>query len=124
MMQQHEVDIATVRRPQHAPSAGGDNEVQRTMLEIVNQLDGFDSRGNIKVRPAGFTLMDAVYALSVSTCGQSDQPLKTLALHRRVTRLKQQSKHGALDVWVLSLSLPVRIEDGMLCNIAGADGHK
>ena len=29
--------------------SGGDNEVQRTMLEIVNQLDGFDSRGNIKV---------------------------------------------------------------------------
>ncbi|KAL6203649.1 hypothetical protein ACLB2K_027349 [Fragaria x ananassa] len=29
--------------------AGGDTEVQRTMLEIVNQLDGFDARGNIKV---------------------------------------------------------------------------
>lgn len=29
--------------------AHGDNEVQRTMLEIVNQLDGFESRGNIKV---------------------------------------------------------------------------
>nr|WCZ58530.1 26S proteasome AAA-ATPase subunit RPT1A [Andalucia godoyi] len=29
--------------------AGGDNEVQRTMLEIINQLDGFDARGNIKV---------------------------------------------------------------------------
>ncbi|KAL3097912.1 hypothetical protein niasHS_000647 [Heterodera schachtii] len=28
---------------------GGDNEVQRTMLELVNQLDGFDSRGAIKV---------------------------------------------------------------------------
>jgi 26S proteasome regulatory subunit T1 len=27
----------------------GDSEVQRTMLEIVNQLDGFDNRGNIKV---------------------------------------------------------------------------
>ena len=27
----------------------GDTEVQRTMLEIVNQLDGFESRGNIKV---------------------------------------------------------------------------
>ena len=27
----------------------GDSEVQRTMLEIVNQLDGFDSRGNVKV---------------------------------------------------------------------------
>merc|ERR1711912_152377 len=29
--------------------AGGDNEVQRTMLEIVTQLDGFDPRGNVKV---------------------------------------------------------------------------
>merc|ERR1719281_876586 len=29
--------------------AHGDNEVQRTMLEIVNQLDGFDARGNVKV---------------------------------------------------------------------------
>jgi len=28
---------------------GSDGEVQRTMLEIVNQLDGFDARGNIKV---------------------------------------------------------------------------
>ncbi|ELA47714.1 26S protease regulatory subunit 7 [Vavraia culicis subsp. floridensis] len=26
-----------------------DNEVQRTMLELINQLDGFDNRGNIKV---------------------------------------------------------------------------
>ena len=31
--------------------AGGDHEVQRTMLEIVNQLDGFDARGNVKVGP-------------------------------------------------------------------------
>ena len=30
-------------------SGFGDSEVQRTMLEIVNQLDGFDPRGNIKV---------------------------------------------------------------------------
>ncbi|CAG0902788.1 unnamed protein product [Darwinula stevensoni] len=27
----------------------GENEVQRTMLELINQLDGFDSRGNVKV---------------------------------------------------------------------------
>lgn len=32
--------------------SGNDGEVQRTMLEIVNQLDGFDSRGNVKVRAA------------------------------------------------------------------------
>lgn len=29
--------------------AGGENEVQRTMLELINQLDGFDPRGNVKV---------------------------------------------------------------------------
>ncbi|KAM0679391.1 26S proteasome regulatory subunit 7 [Binucleata daphniae] len=28
---------------------GGDNEVQRTMLELINQLDGFEARGNVKV---------------------------------------------------------------------------
>lgn len=30
-------------------NAGGDSEVQRTMLELINQLDGFDPRGNIKI---------------------------------------------------------------------------
>lgn len=29
--------------------SGGDNEVQRTMLQIVTELDGFEARGNIKV---------------------------------------------------------------------------
>ncbi|KAH8618658.1 AAA domain [Trypanosoma vivax] len=29
--------------------ADGDDEIQRTMLEMVNQMDGFDSRGNVKV---------------------------------------------------------------------------
>ena len=32
-----------------ADGDGTDNEVQRTMLELINQLDGFDARGNIKV---------------------------------------------------------------------------
>ncbi|KAK9456899.1 P-loop containing nucleoside triphosphate hydrolase protein [Dipodascopsis uninucleata] len=30
-------------------SSGGDSEVQRTMLELLNQLDGFESTKNIKV---------------------------------------------------------------------------
>jgi ATP-dependent 26S proteasome regulatory subunit len=29
---------------------GGDSEVQRTMLELLNQLDGFEPTQNIKVR--------------------------------------------------------------------------
>jgi 26S proteasome regulatory subunit T1 len=30
-------------------SGGSENEVQRTMLQIVTELDGFDARGNVKV---------------------------------------------------------------------------
>ena len=30
--------------------SGGDSEVQRTMLELLNQLDGFEPKQNIKVR--------------------------------------------------------------------------
>lgn len=40
---------------------GGDNEVQRTMLEIVNQLDGFDARGNIKVLMATNRFVHVVF---------------------------------------------------------------
>jgi len=42
-------EIDAVGGARHDDGSGGDNEVQRTMLEIVNQLDGFDARGNIKV---------------------------------------------------------------------------
>lgn len=30
--------------------SGGDSEVQRTMLELLNQLDGFEATKNIKVK--------------------------------------------------------------------------
>lgn len=30
-------------------NSGGDSEVQRTMLELLNQLDGFEPKQNIKV---------------------------------------------------------------------------
>ena len=32
--------------------SGGDSEVQRTMLELLNQLDGFEASNNIKVGAA------------------------------------------------------------------------
>lgn len=47
---------------------GGDNEVQRTMLEIVNQLDGFDARGNIKVLMATNRL---IFPLCFNFCSSS-----------------------------------------------------
>ncbi|KAI8830433.1 hypothetical protein CcCBS67573_g04488 [Chytriomyces confervae] len=42
-------EIDAIGGARHDDGAGGDNEVQRTMLELINQLDGFDPRGNIKV---------------------------------------------------------------------------
>jgi hypothetical protein len=31
-------------------TSGGEKEIQRTMLELLTRLDGFDSRGDVKVR--------------------------------------------------------------------------
>ena len=42
-------EIDAIGGARYDDGSGGDHEVQRTMLEIVNQLDGFESRGNIKV---------------------------------------------------------------------------
>lgn len=38
--------ISSTRYDAHS---GGEREIQRTMLELLNQLDGFDSRGDVKV---------------------------------------------------------------------------
>lgn len=42
-----EVDAVGSKR--HDTSSGGTREIQRTMLELLNQLDGFDERGDVKV---------------------------------------------------------------------------
>lgn len=42
-------EIDSIGGARYNDDSSGDSEVQRTMLEIVNQLDGFDARGNIKV---------------------------------------------------------------------------
>ena len=49
--------------------AGGDSEVQRTMLELLNQLDGFEPAQNIKVLMATnrIDILDPVRPLSETT---------------------------------------------------------
>merc|ERR1712147_269301 len=45
-----EIDsIGSTRIDSGGSSGGGDSEVQRTMLELLNQLDGFEPTQNIKV---------------------------------------------------------------------------
>ncbi|CEI65892.1 26S protease regulatory subunit 4 [Fusarium venenatum] len=42
-----EIDAIGTKR--YDSTSGGEREVQRTMLELLNQLDGFDDRGDVKV---------------------------------------------------------------------------
>ena len=42
-----EIDAVGAKR--HSTRSGGEKEIQRTMLELLNQLDGFDERGDVKV---------------------------------------------------------------------------
>ena len=42
-----EIDAIGTKR--YDSNSGGEREVQRTMLELLNQLDGFDSRSDVKV---------------------------------------------------------------------------
>merc|ERR1719183_156867 len=42
-------EIDAVGNKRYDSSSGGEKEVQRTMLELLNQLDGFDSRTDVKV---------------------------------------------------------------------------
>jgi len=42
-----EIDAIGTKR--YDSNSGGEREIQRTLLELLNQLDGFDSRGDVKV---------------------------------------------------------------------------
>merc|ERR550537_18187 len=42
-----EIDAVATKR--YDTTSGGEKEIQRTMLELLNQLDGFDDRGDVKV---------------------------------------------------------------------------
>lgn len=42
-----EIDAIGTKR--YESNSGGEREIQRTMLELLNQLDGFDERGEVKV---------------------------------------------------------------------------
>ena len=42
-----EIDAIGTKR--YESQSGGEREIQRTMLELLNQMDGFDSMGDVKV---------------------------------------------------------------------------
>ena len=56
--------------PRYDSHSGGEREIQRTMLELLNQLDGFDSRGDVKVcLGMGLHSVHVVLVVQLLFCG-------------------------------------------------------
>lgn len=49
MVQKYFASSLTITLSRYESNSGGEREIQRTMLELLNQLDGFDSKGDVKV---------------------------------------------------------------------------
>ena len=58
-----EIDAVGTKR--YDSNSSGEKEIQRTMLELLNQLDGFDERGDVKV--ALILSLSTVLVLTVSS---------------------------------------------------------
>lgn len=58
-----EIDAIGTKR--YESQSGGEREIQRTMLELLNQMDGFDSMGDVKVRRSA----SASCAEAAAACG-------------------------------------------------------
>ena len=73
-----EVDSIGSARIESSGGGGGDSEVQRTMLELLNQLDGFEATNKIKVR-----LLSVLGHLACClSCWFGRAALANLAAHR------------------------------------------
>ncbi|KAF9507485.1 hypothetical protein BS47DRAFT_1351481 [Hydnum rufescens UP504] len=111
---------------EHAPNAigtkrydstsGGEREIQRTMLELLNQLDGFDTRGDVKVIMATNKIESLDPALIRP--GRIDRkiefPLPDIKTKRHIFRLHTSR---------MSLSEDVDLEDFVTAkdDLSGAD---
>ena len=63
-----EIDAIGTKR--YEATSGGEREIQRTMLELLNQLDGFDSMGDVKVGDSCF-LQQVYVGHMLLACGRA-----------------------------------------------------
>lgn len=93
-----EIDAVGTKR--YDSNSGGEREIQRTMLELLNQLDGFDSRGDVKVVMAT-NRMEALDPALIRP-GRIDRkiefPLPTEATKRRIFKIHTGKMNLADDV--------------------------
>merc|ERR1719491_730894 len=109
-----EIDAIGTKR--YDSNSGGEREIQRTMLELLNQLDGFDSRGDVKVIMAT-NRIDSLDPALIRP-GRIDRKIK-FPLPDEKTKRKIFSIHTAK----MSLSEDVNLEEFIMSkdDLSGAD---
>eukprot|EP01062_Namystynia_karyoxenos_P029021 TRINITY_DN2187_c0_g1_i1.p1 TRINITY_DN2187_c0_g1~~TRINITY_DN2187_c0_g1_i1.p1 ORF type:complete len:484 (+),score=228.85 TRINITY_DN2187_c0_g1_i1:97-1452(+) len=93
-----EIDAIGTRRGDAEKS--GDREVQRTMLELLNQLDGFDSSETIKVIAATnrIDVLDPALLRSGRLDRKVEFPLPDLEARARILRIHSRKMNVSDDV--------------------------
>jgi 26S proteasome regulatory subunit T1 len=103
--------------------AGGDNEVQRTMLELITQLDGFDSRGNIKVMFA--TNRPATLDPALLRPGRIDRKIEfslpDLDGRASILRIHGRNMVSFMSLFLLGAKILTHVEVGRARHQMGAD---
>jgi 26S proteasome regulatory subunit T2 len=109
-----EIDAVGTKR--YHTNSGGAKEIQRTMLELLNQLDGFDNRGDIKVIMATNRIESLDPALIRP--GRIDRKIE-------FPLPDQNTKRGIFNIHTskMSLSDDVNIEEFVMAkdDLSGAD---
>jgi len=97
-------------------TSGGEREIQRTMLELLNQLDGFDTRGDVKVIMATNRIdsLDPALIRPGRIDRKIEFPLPDVKTKRHIFRLHTSR---------MSLSEDVDLEEFILAkdDLSGAD---
>ena len=109
-------EIDAVGSKRYDSQSGGEKEVQRTMLELLNQLDGFDSRSDVKVIMATNKIESLDPALIRP--GRIDRKIKFPAPDEK-TKRKIFSIHTAR----MNLDADVNLEEFIMAKdeLSGAD---
>ncbi|KAK6041788.1 26S proteasome subunit P45 family protein [Cooperia oncophora] len=94
-----EIDAVGTKR--FDTSSRGEQEVQRTLLELLNQLDGFESRGDVKIHTSGMNLAkDVTYDVVMSREGgktMSGAEIKAVCTEAGMLALRAQRKVVCAD---------------------------
>jgi ATP-dependent 26S proteasome regulatory subunit len=80
--------------------SGGEKEIQRTMLELLNQLDGFDARGEVKVIMATNRIetLDPALLRPGRIDRKIEFPLPSISTKRRIFNIHTNKMTKTADV--------------------------